>query len=77
MVPSGWLTVVLFLLLVSSGLLFDLLAVRRRTGPAESAFHETSRIVLASLGFTAVVLTVRHDRDDGGGVPAFSSREAR
>ena len=58
MVPSSWLTVVLFLLLVSPGLLFDLLAARRRTGPAESAFHETSRIVLASLGFTAVALAV-------------------
>jgi hypothetical protein len=58
MVPSSWLTVVLFLLLVSPGLLFDLLAARRRTGPSESAFHETSRIVLASLGFTAVALAV-------------------
>lgn len=58
MVPNGWLTVVLFLLLVSPGLLFDLLAARRRTGPAESTFHETSRIVLASLGFTAVALAV-------------------
>lgn len=58
MVPSTWLTVVLFLLLVSPGLLFDLLAVRRRTGAVESAFHETSRIVLASLGFTVVALAV-------------------
>ena len=58
MVPSTWLTVVLFLLLVSPGLLFDLLAARRRTGPVESAFHETSRIVLASLGFTAAALAV-------------------
>lgn len=56
MVPSSWLTVVLFLLLVSPGLLFDLLAMRRRTGAVESAFHETSRIVLASLGFTVVAL---------------------
>jgi Family of unknown function (DUF6338) len=58
MVPGTWLTVVLFLLLVSPGLLFDLLAVRRRTGAVESAFHETSRIVLSSLGFTALALAV-------------------
>ena len=58
MVPSSWLTVVLFLLLVSPGLLFDLLAARRRTGAVESAFHETSRIVLASLGFTVLALGV-------------------
>jgi hypothetical protein len=58
MVPSTWLTVVLFLLLVSPGLLFDLLAARRRTGAVESAFHETSRIVLASLGFTVVALAI-------------------
>jgi hypothetical protein len=58
MVPSTWLTVVLFLLLVSPGLLFDLLALRRRTGAPESAFHETSRIVLASLGFTVAALAV-------------------
>jgi len=58
MVPSSWLTVVLFLLLVSPGLLFDLLALRRRTGAVESAFHETSRIVLASLGFTVLALAI-------------------
>jgi len=58
MVPSSWLTVVLFLFLVSPGLLFDLLALRRRTGAVESAFHETSRIVLASLGFTVLALAV-------------------
>jgi hypothetical protein len=58
MVPSTWLTVVLFLFLVSPGLLFDLLAVRRRTGAVESAFHETSRIVLASLGFTVLALAI-------------------
>lgn len=58
MVPSTWLTVVLFLLLVSPGLLFDMLATRRRTGAVESAFHETSRIVLASLGFTAFALAL-------------------
>jgi hypothetical protein len=42
------------LLLVAPGLLFDLLSQRRRVGAAESTFREISRVVLASLGFTAI-----------------------
>jgi uncharacterized membrane protein len=57
MLPSSWLTVVFFLLLVAPGLLFDLLAARRRVGVSESAFREVSRIVLASLAFSALGVT--------------------
>lgn len=57
MLPSSWLTVVSFLLLVAPGLLFDLLAARRRVGVSESAFREVSRIVLASLAFSALGVT--------------------
>jgi len=52
MVPSTWLSLVLFLLLVAPGLLFDLLAERRRVGVMESAFREASRVVLSSLAFS-------------------------
>jgi hypothetical protein len=57
-VPSTWLSVVLFLLFIAPGLLFDLLSTRRRVGQPESTFREISRVVLASLGFTAVGLLV-------------------
>ncbi len=56
MVPSTWLSVVLFFLLVAPRLLFYLLAERRRVGAQESAFREVSRVVLASLAFTTVGL---------------------
>lgn len=52
MVPSSGLAVVFFVLLIAPGLLFDLLAERRRATAAESAFREASRVVLASLVFT-------------------------
>lgn len=53
MTPTSWLAVLLFLLLIAPGLQFDLLAASRRVSNKESAFRETSRIVLASLGFSA------------------------
>src|SRR5215211_6127592 len=52
MVPGSWLSVLLFLLFVAPGLLFDLLSERRRAGFSESAFREVSRIVLGSLAFS-------------------------
>lgn len=58
MVPSTWLSVVLFLLLVAPGLFFDLLAERRRVGVPESTFREASRIVLASLFFSGLGVLV-------------------
>ncbi|TCC39371.1 DUF6338 family protein [Kribbella sindirgiensis] len=63
MLPTSWLTLVLFLLLVAPGMLFDLLAAKRRVGAPESAFREISRIALGSLGFSAIglaVVTVLH-----------------
>lgn len=54
MLPSTWLSLVLFILLIAPGLLFDLLAEGRRVGVQESAFRETSRVALASLAFSAV-----------------------
>ncbi len=66
MVPSTWLSVALFVFLIAPGLLFDLLAERRRAGRPESAFREASRVVLASLAFTsagiAVISLVRASR---------------
>jgi cytochrome c biogenesis factor len=63
MIPSDWLGVAFFLVIVAPGLLFDLLAGRRRARPTESAFREASRIVLASVvfsGFALSVLTLVH-----------------
>ncbi len=63
MIPGNWLSILLFLLFVAPGLLFDLLSERRRAGFAESAFREVSRIILGSLAFSgfafAVVVIVR------------------
>jgi len=48
--------VLFFVVLVAPGLLFDLLAERRRVGAPESAFREASRVVLASLVFSGLGL---------------------
>ena len=53
-VPSTWASLLVFGLFVAPGLLFDLLAARRRTGLPESTFHEISRVVLASTAFSAI-----------------------
>lgn len=58
MVPSTWLSVLFFLLLIAPGLVFDLLAERRRAGADESAFREASRVALASTAFSGVALAV-------------------
>jgi hypothetical protein len=67
-VPSTWLSIVLFAIFVAPGLLFDLLSQRRRVGVMESTFREISRVVLTSLIFSggaAVVLaTVRTVRPE-------------
>jgi Family of unknown function (DUF6338) len=54
--PSTWLGVVLFLVLIGPGALFDLLEDRRRAQPKETALREASRIVLASLCFSGLGL---------------------
>ncbi len=58
MIPTTWLAVLLFLITVSPGMLFDLLGARRRVGTAESAFREISRIALGSLAFTGIATLV-------------------
>ena len=58
MVPTTWLTLASFLLLVAPGILFDLLAALRTPGRTESTFREISRVVLASFGFSALGLAV-------------------
>ena len=58
MVPSTWLSVLFFVVLIAPGLFFDLLAERRRVGAPESAFREASRVVLASLVFSGLGLAV-------------------
>lgn len=52
--PTSWGGVLLFLLLIAPGLLFDLLADRRRAQVKETALREAGRITLASLVFGAV-----------------------
>jgi Family of unknown function (DUF6338) len=51
-VPTTWLSVLFYVLLIAPGLLYDLLAARRRPLANESAFHEISRTVLAGLIFS-------------------------
>lgn len=58
MVPASWLAVLLFVLLVVPGLVFDMLSERRRVGSSESTFREISRVVVASIGFSGATLLV-------------------
>lgn len=58
MVPSTWLSAILFVVLIAPGLFFDLLAERRRAGASESAFREASRVMLSSLVFSGLGLGV-------------------
>lgn len=61
MIPSTTGAVLAFFLFVAPGLLFDLLAAKRRAGVPETSFREASRVVLASTLFTgssALLLTV-------------------
>jgi len=46
------------MVLVAPGLLFDLLSERRRVGVPESTFREISRVVLASLSFSAAAFAI-------------------
>ena len=52
--PSTWLGLVLFLLVVAPGLLFDLLSDKRRALVRESSFRELGRTILASVAFGSV-----------------------
>lgn len=52
--PATWLSVLLFLVLVAPGLLFDLGSSSRLVRAKESAFHEIARITLASLWFSGI-----------------------
>ncbi|GAA3840820.1 hypothetical protein GCM10022226_74120 [Sphaerisporangium flaviroseum] len=58
MAPSTWAGVVVFILVIAPGLLFDLLSERRRAGRSESSFREISRVVLASLVFTGLAIMI-------------------
>ncbi|QGQ20227.1 hypothetical protein GC089_14745 [Cellulomonas sp. JZ18] len=49
--PTSWGGALLFLLLIAPGVLFDLLADRRRAQVKETALREAGRITLASLIF--------------------------
>lgn len=57
-VPSSTGAVLVFMLLVAPGLLFDLLSARRHAGVPESGFREASRVVLASTGFTVAAVAL-------------------
>lgn len=58
MIPSTTGAVIAFFLFVAPGLLFDLLAARRRAGVPETTFREASRVVLASTAFTALAVAL-------------------
>lgn len=58
MVPTTWLAVLFFVLLVAPGLLYDLLAERRRPPAGESVFREVSRTVLASLIISTLSVSI-------------------
>ncbi len=58
MVPVNVWSAVFFLVLVAPGLLHDLMTETRIARQKESAFREISRVVLASLAFSAVPLLV-------------------
>jgi hypothetical protein len=58
MPPGTWLSVLLFLLLVAPGLLFELLNEQRRAGYAESTFREIGRTILASLLFSGLAVAI-------------------
>ena len=58
MVPSTWLALLLFLFVISPGILFDLLEQRRRARYVESAFQETGRVVFGSIAFTALAVAI-------------------
>jgi hypothetical protein len=58
LVPTTWLAVLFFTLLVAPGLLYDLLAERRRPRAGESVFREVSRTVLASLIISTLSVSI-------------------
>ena len=58
MLPSTWLAVLLFLLLILPGLVFVMLADRRRVSPPQSTFREISGVTVWSLIFTALSLAI-------------------
>lgn len=58
MVPTDWLAVLLFLVLVAPGMLFELLARRRRATLPESAFVLISRVILVSVAINVLVLLI-------------------
>jgi hypothetical protein len=51
-VPTTWLSVLLFVVAIAPGLLYDLRSTSRLVRAKESAFHEIARITLASLFFS-------------------------
>lgn len=56
MVPNGLLSLLLFLVLVTPGLAFDLWSERRRPKEVETAFREASRVALFSVVFSGAAL---------------------
>lgn len=54
--PTTWLSVLLFIVAIAPGLLFDLGSTSRLVRAKESAFHEIARITLASLVFSGTAM---------------------
>ena len=58
MIPSTFLSGLVFLLLIAPGVLWDLFAKRRKVPSAESTFRETSRVVLYSSALSLMSVGV-------------------
>lgn len=56
MIPTTWLSILAFPILIAPGLLYDLLGSRRHVEQKESTFREASRVVLASTFFSGLGL---------------------
>lgn len=54
--PTSWLSILLFMVVIAPGLLFDLGSASRLVRAKESAFHEIARITLASLFFSGAAI---------------------
>jgi hypothetical protein len=58
MIPSTFLSGVAFLFLIAPGVLWDLLAKRRKVSSIESTFRETSRVVLSSSALSLLSVAI-------------------
>jgi len=58
MIPTTLLSVIIFLLLIAPGVLWDHLAIELSISPRESTFRETSRVIFSSMVVSALSLEI-------------------